>query len=235
LSSGSGNGFSENARIHFHQSFGAGWVVLVDGLNTGNQGSTDGRIFQLQSNGHNQGVGLGVTYGGGGGWYMGECHLSSSYAQSHLNFGGATTGRAGTARVTNNYFDTTNSGPHVTVCRRGLQLIANYFRAASYQAFPVVFTAELNALGCDPAAIIMGNSFDVNNKTYPQAFVSFEGFTAADFANSAGGEYRNNLAHNNQQPMPSKWIAQFVGSDNVAISNTTSPTLELVQGPVLSA
>jgi len=84
------------------------------------------------------------------------------------------------------------------------------------------------------SAVVAGNTFDLNGSTSVQALAQFNGFAAAGAASDAGGEYRSNLAHNHGDPMPASWAGQWIGSDGLAVANTTTPTLDLAAGPVLS-
>lgn len=232
LSSASGNGFSENGRILFCASYAAGTFVYVDGLSSGAGGSTDGRIIGCQLNSHYHGIQFGPVNAGTGGWAIIECHFSATNALNHIYYSNA--GVPWTLRVEGCYFDTV-SGNHILAnTGRGLLVVGNYFRAGS-NTIAINFGSGLNTSGRDPAAVITGNTFDLNKSTTVTAFVRFQGFTAANFATSGGGEYRSNLVHNHGTAMPASWVSQFIGSDNLAISNTTSATLELNAGPVLSA
>jgi hypothetical protein len=54
-------------------------------------------------------------------------------------------------------------------------------------------------------------------------------------ATDGGGQYRSNLVHNHGNPMPANWAGQWIGSDGLAVANSTTATLDLAAGPVLSA
>ena len=233
LSSGTGNMFAVNGRLEFCTSFGAGIFLRADGLSAGypGGGSTDGRVIGCQVNRHNQGVMLGPTYAGAGGWSIAQCHFSSEIADGHLNYGGA--GRPWTLRVEGCYFDVCG-GPHVICGGRGLQLVGNYFRALS-EPVALRFHTALEVDGRDPAAVITSNIFDLNHSKKTQGFARFEGFTAAKFAAHGGGEYSGNVTHNHGSAMPSSWVGQFLGSDGKAIADAKTATLQLTQGPVLTA
>jgi hypothetical protein len=237
LSSGSGNGFSENARVLFCGSYGAGRFVQADGTTATGTGSTDGRVVSCQVNGHNYGVQLGPANAAAGGWAILECHLSSTHGASHINYGSA--GSPWTLRVEACYLDVCAGTP--LICNgRGLIATGNYFLAGKTGSnkLAISFGPGLAAPGVDPAAVVTGNTLDLNaNTTNPsvQALAQFGGFPAADVASSGGGEYRNNLAHNHGHPMPSTWAGQWIGSDALVVPDTTTPTLDLATGPVLSA
>ena len=233
LSSGTGNAFAENGRVLFCSSFGAGTFVLADGLSSAypGGGSTDGRVVSCQVNGHGYGVVLGLHNAGAGGWAIEECHFSSSPGVNHVVYGIA--GNAWTLRLMGCYLDVC-SDTHIDCHGRGLQAVGNYFRAQS-NATAVRFGSGLSVSGRDPAALLMGNTFDLNGSTSTADFARFNGFTAAKFATDGGGEFRGNLVHNHGAAMPSSWIGVLTGSDGVAIASPTSATLDLVQGPVLSA
>jgi hypothetical protein len=234
LSSGSGNGFSENARVLFCGSYGAGRFVQADGTVPGAGGSTDGRVVSCQVNGHNRGIELGPVNAGAGGWAILECHLSSTDSASHIDYGSA--GSPWTLRVEACYLDVCAGTP--LICNgRGLIATGNYFRAGTLgaNALAISFGTGLATAGGDPAAVVTGNTFDLNGSTSVQALAQFNGFTAAEVASSGGGEYRNNLAHNHGHLMPSNWAGQWIGSDGLAVADTTTATLDLAAGPVLSA
>jgi Pectate lyase superfamily protein len=234
LSSGSGNGFSENARVLFCGSYGAGRFVQADGTVAGAGGSTDGRVVSCQVNGHNYGIQLGPSNAGTGGWAILECHLSSTHGASHITYGSA--GSPWTLRVEACYLDVCQGAP--LICNgRGLIASGNYIRAGTTgsNALAICFGAGLTTPGRDPAALVVGNTFDLNGSTSVRALAQFNGLTAADVAARGGGEYRNNLAHNHGAAMPASWAGQWVGSDGLAVANTTTPTLDLAAGPVLSA
>lgn len=127
-------------------------------------------------------------------------------------------------------------GPTVTGLA-GSVLAGNYFRAGTTgsNTLAISFGVGLTTPGRDPAAVVQGNTLDLNGSTSVQALAQFNGFAAADVASSGGGEYRNNLAHNHGAAMPASWVGQWVGSDGLAIPNTTTATLDLAAGPVLSA
>jgi hypothetical protein len=233
LSSGSGNGFSENARVLFCGSYGAGQFVQADGTVAGAGGSTDGRVVSCQANGHRYGIQLGPSNAGTGGWAILECHFSSTNSTSHINYGSA--GSPWTLRVEACYLDVCQGTP--LICNgRGLIAAGNYFRAGTTgsNTLAISFGSGLGAPGRDPAAVIQGNTFDLNGSTSVQAMAQFSGFTAANMASSGGGEYRNNLAHNHGAAMPASWAGQWIGSDGLAVANTTTATLDLATGPVLS-
>lgn len=234
LSSGTANVFAVNGRVQFCSSFGAGVFLLADGLSStyAGGGSTDGRVQGCQINRHNQGVVLGPTYAGAGGWSVAQCHFASEIADSHIDYGRA--GTAWTLRVGGCYFDVCG-GPHVICNGRGLQLTDSYFRGlTTVTVDALVFGPGLPILGRDPAAVVTGNVFDLNGATAARSFARFDAFTAAALAQHGGGEYRGNLAHNHGVPMPSTWVAQFIGSDGKAVAATRTSALELSQGPVLA-
>jgi Pectate lyase superfamily protein len=234
LSSASGNGFSENARVLFCGSYGAGRFVQADGTVAGAGGSTDGRVISCQANGHNYGIQLGPSNAGAGGWAILECHFSSTSSASHVNYGSA--GSPWTLRVEACYFDVCAGTP--LICNgRGLIATGNHFLAgkAGTNTLAISFGPGLTTNGRDPAAVVTGNTFDLNGSTSVRALAQFNGLTAADFAAHGGGEYRNNLAHNHGAAMPASWVGQWTGSDTLAVPNTTTPTLDLGTGPVLSA
>jgi Pectate lyase superfamily protein len=234
LSSGSGNGFSENARVLFCGSYGAGRFVQADGTVAGAGGSTDGRVISCQANGHNYGIQLGPANAGTGGWAILECHLSSTHSASHINYGSA--GSPWTLRVEACYLDVCAGTP--LICNgRGLIATGNYIRAGTTgsNTLAISFGPGLATPGRDPGAVIQGNTFDLNGSTSVQALAQFNGFTSAQVALNGGGEYRNNLAHNHGNPMPASWAGQWIGSDGLAAANTTTATLDLAAGPVLSA
>lgn len=233
LSSGSGNGFSENARILFCQSYAPGNFIFSDGAVAGAGGSTDGRVVSCQVNSHNRGVTIGGIANTGG-WAVLEGHFSSTNALSHVNFAAVSSSNsAWTLRVESCYFDVL-SGTHLISSSRGLQAVGNYFRGGTGTK-AISFGGGLSHTGRDPAAVVIGNTFDLNGSTTVTCFAQMLGFTAANFATNGGGEFRNNLVHNHGAAMPSSWVGQFIGSDSAVISNTTSATLDLSQGPVLSA
>lgn len=131
------------------------------------------------------------------------------------------------------YFDVCDGTP--LVCNgRGLQAIGNYFRMGA-ATLAISFGSGLSTTGRDPAAVVTGSTLDLNGSTTAVALARFGGFTAASMASGGGGEYRGNLAHNHGAAMPGSWAGQFVGSDGAAVATTTSPTLDLTQGPVLAA
>jgi hypothetical protein len=234
LSSGSGNGFSENARVLSCGSYGAGQFVQADGAVAGAGGSTDGRVVSCQVNGHNYGIQLGPANAGTGGWAILECHLSSTYSASHINYGSA--GSPWTLRVEACYLDVCQGTP--LICNgRGLIATGNYFRAGTTgsNTLAISFGAGLTTPGRDPAAVVQGNTFDLNGSPSVQALGQFNGFSAANMATYGGGEYRNNLAHNHGDPMPATWAGQWIGSDALTVANTTTATLDLAAGPVLTA
>ena len=234
LSSGSGNGFAENARVLFCGSYGAGRFVQADGTVAGAGGSTDGRVVSCQANGHNCGIQLGPSNAGTGGWAILECHFSSTHAASHINYGSA--GSPWTLRVEACYLDVCAGTP--LICNgRGLIATGNYFLAGKTgsNTLAISFGPGLATPGRDPAAVVTGNTFDVNGSPSVQALAQFNGLTAAEMAADGGGEYRSNLAHNHGDPMPTSWVGQWIGSDALAVPNTTTPTLDLAAGPVLSA
>ncbi|HET9171315.1 MAG TPA: glycosyl hydrolase family 28-related protein [Actinospica sp.] len=232
-SSGTGNAFSVNGRLLFCGSYGAGTFLLADGLSPAypGGGSTDGRVVCCQVNGHGYGVVLGLDFAGAGGWAVLETHFSSEPGRQHVNYG--TVGNAWTLRIEGCYLDVCGD-VHIECGGRGLQAVGNYFRG---QANPsaIRFGSGLAQAGRDPAAQIVNNTYDLDGNTAAQDFARFEGFTAAGFAADGGGEYRGNLVHNHGAAMPKAWVAQFTGSDAKAVADTTTATLDLVQGPVLSA
>jgi hypothetical protein len=234
LSSGTGNGFAENARVLFCGSYGAGRFVQADGAIAGAGGSTDGRVVSCQANGHNYGIQLGPSNAGTGGWAILECHFSSTHSASHINYGSA--GSPWTLRVEACYLDVCQGTP--LICNgRGLTATGNYFRAGTTgsNTLAISFGTGLTTPGRDPAAVVQGNTFDLNGSTSVQALAQFSGLTAANVASGGGGEYRNNLAHNHGAAMPASWVGQWIGSDGLVVANTTTPTLDLAAGPVLSA
>lgn len=233
LSSGTANVFSVSGRVLFCSSYGAGTFVLADGLSTAypGGGSTDGRIMGCQVNGHAHGVELGPSLAGAGGWVVMECHFSSAEGYSHVNYGYA--GTPWTLRIEGCYFDLCRD-VHVDCHGHGLQAIGNYFRALT-NTTAIAFGSGLNTSGSAPAAVLTGNVFDLNGSTTVASFARFEGFSAADFASHGGGQYSGNLVHNHGAKMPRSWIGQFVGSNRAAIANSSTASLDLAQGPVLSA
>jgi hypothetical protein len=233
LSSGSGNGFSENARVLFCGSYGAGQFLQADGTVAGAGGSTDGRVVSCQANGHNYGVQLGPSYAGTGGWAILECHFSSTDSASHISYGSA--GSPWTLRVEACYLDVCQGTP--LICDgRGLIATGNYIRAGrtGSNTLAISFGAGLTAQGSDPAAVITGNTLDLNGSGSVRALAQFNGFTATDLATNGGGEYRNNLVHNHGAAMPASWTGQWIGSDGQPVTDTTTATLDLAAGPVLS-
>jgi hypothetical protein len=233
LSSASGNGFSENCRVLFGASYGAGTFIYTDGLSSGAGGSTDGRTIGCQLNSHYHGMQFGPTYAGTGGWAVLECHFSSSNALNHIYYGN--TGTPWTLRIESSYFDVVGTYHILANVGRGLQLVGNYFRNET-NVVAINFASTLSTTGRDPAALIVGNTFDLNKATGTTlGFVRFQGFTAANFATNGGGEYRSNMVHNHGSAMPSSWVGQFIGSDSAAIAATTTATLELAPGATLSA
>jgi hypothetical protein len=234
LSSASGNGFAENARVLFCGSYGAGRFLQADGTVAGAGGSTDGRVVSCQVNGHNYGIQLGPSNAGTGGWAILECHLSSTDAASHIDYGSA--GSPWTLRVEACYLDVCQGTP--VICNgRGLTATGNYFKAGRTgpNTLAISFGAGLTTHGRDPAAVVQGNTFDLNASTSVQALAQFRGFTAAELASFGGGEYRNNLVHNHGTAMPGSWAGQWIGSDGLMVPDTTTATLDLAAGPVLSA
>lgn len=235
-SSGTDNVFSVNGRLLFCNSFGAGMFVLADGLSDKlpGGGSTDGRVVGCQVNRHNRGVVLGPAHAGAGGWSISQCHFASEIAGSHVFYGGPRVGAPWTLRVEGCYFDVCG-GSHVICNGRGLQLNSSYFRGLTTETVQaVLFDASLSTLGSDPAAVLNGNVFDLNGATAVQGFARFNGFTAAAFVTSGGGEFRGNLVHNHGAAIPKSWIGQFVGSNNKPIADTRTATLDLAQGAVLA-
>jgi hypothetical protein len=234
LSSGSGNGFSENARVLFCGSYGAGRFVLADGTVAGAGGSTDGRVVSCQVNGHKYGIQLGPSEAGTGGWAILECHFSSTHSASHIDYGSA--GSPWTLRVEACYLDVCQGTP--LICNgRGLIATGNYVRAGTSgsNTLAISFGPGLATPGGDPAAVVTGNTLDLNGSASVRALAQFGGLTAAEVAAHGGGEYRNNLAHNHGAAMPASWAGQWIGSDGLAVANTTTSTLDLAAGPVLSA
>lgn len=232
-SSGTGNGFSVNGRVLFCNSYGAGTFLLADGLSStyAGGGSTDGRAVCCQINGHGYGVVLGRDYAGAGGWAVLETHFSSEPGKCHIAYGAA--GNAWTVRVEGCYLDVCGD-VHIACGSRGLQAVGNYFRGQANES-AIRFAAGLKHHHRDPAGQIVGNTYDLDGNTAAVDFARFAGFTAAEFAKYGGGEYSGNLVHNHGAAMPSTWKGQFTGSDSKAIANTTTATLGLAQGPVLSA
>ena len=231
-SSGTGNAFSVNGRVLFCNSYGAGTFVLADGLSEAfaGGGSTDGRTVCCQVNGHGFGVVLGRDYAGAGGWAVLETHFSSEPGNRHIDYG--STGNSWTLRVEGCYLDVCGD-VHIACGGRGLQAVGNYFRGQANET-AIRFGVELHHEGRDPAALLVGNTYDLDGNTAAVSFVHFDGFTAAKFAEHGGGEYRSNLAHNHGAAMPSAWVGQFTGSDAEKIADTKSATLDLTEGPVLS-
>lgn len=231
-SSGTDNSFSVNGRMLFCSSYGAGTFLLADGLSAAfpGGGSTDGRVVCCQINGHGYGVVLGRDYAGAGGWAVLETHFSSEPGKRHIEYG--TVGNAWTLRVEGCYLDVCGDS-HIYCSSRGLQAVGNYFRGLANEA-AIFFPASLAQAGRDPAAQIVGNTYDLDGNTAAIGFARFDGFTAADFAASGGGEYSGNLVHNHGAAMPKSWKGQFVGSDAKPIASTTSVTLTLAPGPVLA-
>ncbi|MDH6108461.1 hypothetical protein P3T36_003895 [Kitasatospora sp. MAP12-15] len=233
LSSGTANTFAVSGRVLYCSSYGAGTFVLADGLSTAypGGGSTDGQITGCQVNGHNHGVELGPTLAGAGGWVIMDCHFSSAEGASHVNYGLA--GTPWTLRIEGCYFDLCRVVP-VDCHGHGIQVVGNYFRALS-NTTAVYFGSGLATFGRDPAAVLTGNVLDLNGSTTVASFAHFDGFTAAEFAAHGGGQFTGNLVHNHGAAMPKSWIGPYEGSDKVAITNSTTATLELTQGPVLNA
>ena len=233
LSSGSGNGFSENFQWLNHRSFGDGKLLVADGISSGNGGTTDGKISGLQANSFYRGLEFGPVNAGTGGFSITDAHFSSSIALHHINYGSA--GTPWTLRVTGSYFDTcSSSGPHILCNGRGLQCVNNYFRAG-LNTLAIKFGSGLTTHGRDPAATIVGNDFDLNGSTTVTCFAQFADFTALNVAADAGGIYTNNVAHNHGSAMPGSWLAQFIGSDSAAVAATSTGSLTLTQGSVLTA
>jgi Pectate lyase superfamily protein len=233
LSSGSGNGFAENARVLYCGSYGAGRFLKADGTVPKAGGSTDGRVVSCQVNGHSYGIQLGPSQAGAGGWAILECHFSSTDGTSHIDYGSA--GMPWTLRVEACYLDVCQGTP--LICNgRGLIATGNYVRAGTTgsNTLAISFGAGLATRGRDPAAVVQANTFDLNASTSVQALAQFNGFTAADFALIGGGEYRSNVVHNHGAVMPASWAGQWIGSDGLAVANTTTSTLDLAAGPVLS-
>ena len=231
-SSGTGNAFSVNGRVLFCNSYGAGTFVLADGLSEAfaGGGSTDGRAVCCQVNGHGFGVVLGRDFAGAGGWAVLETHFSSEPGNRHIDYG--STGNSWTLRVEGCYLDVCGD-VHIACGGRGLQAVGNYFRGQANET-AIRFGAELHHEGRDPAALLVGNTYDLNGNTAALSFVHFDGFTAAKFVERGGGEYHGNLAHNHGAAMPSTWVGQFTGSNAEKIADTRSATLDLAEGPVLS-
>ncbi|HEV2639487.1 MAG TPA: glycosyl hydrolase family 28-related protein [Actinocrinis sp.] len=237
LSSGTGNAFCVNGRLLFCCSYGAGNFLLADGQSAAlpGGGSTDGRIIGCQVNGHNRGAVFGPQHAGAGGWGVSQCHFSSAEGQCHISYGPA--GNPWTLRVEGCYLDLC-AGPAVHCQGRGLQAVGNYIRSLANTS-AIDFDAALAVAGRDPAAVLVGNTLDLNGSTAAVCFAAFDGFTAADFAANGGGEFRGNLVHNHGAAMPASWVAPYVGSDAVAINVTaidaaSSARLDLTQRPVLS-
>jgi hypothetical protein len=238
LSSGTGNAFSVNGRLLFCCSYGAGNFLVADGLSAAlpGGGSTDGRVVGCQVNGHNRGAVFGPQHAGTGGWGVSQCHFSSAEGQSHISYGPA--GNPWTLRLEDCYLDLC-AGPAVDCQGRGLQAVGNYIRSLANPS-AIEFDAALSVAGRDPAAVLVGNTFDLNGSTTAVCFAVFDGFTAADFAAHGGGEFRGNLVHNHGNAMPATWVAPYIGSDSVAVDVTaigtaSSARLDLVQKPVLSS
>ncbi|HTJ70553.1 MAG TPA: glycosyl hydrolase family 28-related protein [Actinospica sp.] len=230
-SSGTG-AFSVNGRVLFCNSYGAGTFLLADGLSAEypGGGSTDGRAVCCQVNGHGYGVVLGRDFAGAGGWAVLETHFSSEPGKRHIDYG--PTGNAWTLRVESCYLDVCGD-VHIGCGSRGLQAIGNYFRGQANES-AISFGAGLAHTRRDPAAQIVGNTYDLDGNTAAVDFARFAGFTAAEFAERGGGAYTGNLVHNHGAAMPATWKAQFTGSDAVAVPNTTTATLTLAEGPVLA-
>jgi hypothetical protein len=233
LSSGTDNFFSVNGRVQSCSSFGAGTFVVADGLSPTypGGGSTDGRITDCQLNGHNMGISLGPVNAGAGGWFITDCHFSSPFGAGHVDYGQV--GNPWTLRIANTYFDVCDGIP-LSCGGRGLQAIGNYFRALKNKV-AIEFTGRLATVGRDPGALILGNALDLDSSTTLTTFAKIAGFTAAGFTTGGGGEFRNNMVHNHGAAMPAAWIGQYIGSDGVAIANTSTNTLDLAQGPILAA
>lgn len=233
LSSGTGGGFSENARVYFCSSYGAGKFLNADGLSGAfpGGGSTDGRVIGCQSNSHNRGIQLGTGNAGTGGWAIIEAHMSSTPALNHVNYGGV--GTPWTLRVVGCYFDV-STGTSIICSGRGLQVSGSYFRCGT-NTLAISFGSGLSHNGRDAAGVVVGNEFDLNGSTTAVAFAKFGGFTAANVAANGGGTYRSNTCHNHGAAMPGSWVAPFIGSDSLAVAATSTATLELSQGSVLSS
>ncbi|HWG24743.1 glycosyl hydrolase family 28-related protein [Actinospica sp.] len=231
-SSGTGNAFSVNGRVLFCNSYGAGTFLLADGLSTAypGGGSTDGRAVCCQINGHGYGVVLGRDYAGAGGWAVLETHFSSEPGNRHIDYGA--TGNAWTLRVEGCYLDVCGD-VHIACNSRGLQAVGNYFRGHANES-AIHFGAGLSHAHRDPAAQLVGNTYDLDGNVAAVDFARFEGFTSAEFATRGGGEYSGNLVHNHGTAMPASWKGQFTGSDGAAIPTTTTAALSLTQGPVLA-
>jgi hypothetical protein len=207
-------------------------VLLADGLSTAypGGGSTDGRAVCCQINGHGSGVVLGRDYAGAGGWAVLETHFSSEPGNRHIDYGA--TGNAWTLRVEGCYLDVCGD-VHIACNSHGLQAVGNYFRGQA-NASAIYFGAGLSHHYRDPAAQVVGNTYDLDGNVAAVDFARFDGFTAAQFAAHGGGEFSGNLVHNHGTAMPASWKGQFTGSDGVAIPTTTTATLSLTQGPVLA-
>jgi Pectate lyase superfamily protein len=231
-SSGTGNAFSVNGRVLFCSSYGAGTFLLADGLSAAypGGGSTDGRAVCCQVNGHGYGVVLGREYAGAGGWAVLETHFSSEPGKRHIDYGA--TGNAWTLRVEGCYLDVCGD-VHIACASRGLQAVGNYFRGQANES-AITFGTGLSLHYRDPAAQIVGNTYDLDGNTAAVGFVRFDGFTAAEFTKHGGGEYSGNLVHNHGAAMPTSWRGQFTGSDGAAIASTTTAALALTEGPVLA-
>ncbi len=233
LSSGTDNFFSVNAQIQSCCSYGAGTFVLADGLSAkfSGGGSTDGRITNCQVNGHNMAVSLGPSLAGAGGWFVTDCHFSSPFGAGHVDYGRV--GNPWTLRVANSYFDVCDGVP-LACGGRGLQLVGNYFRALK-NTTAIEFTGRMTTAGRDPGALLAGNVLDLDGSATLVTFARFLGFTAAAFATSGGGVFQGNLIHNHGGPMPTSWVGQYTGSDGIAISDASTSTLTLTNGPQLAA
>ena len=197
--------------------------MKADGTIAGAGGSTDGRVVSCQANGHGYGIQLGPSNAGTGGWAILECHFSSTDSASHIDYGSA--GSPWTLRVEACYLDVCQGTP--LICNgRGLIAGGNYFRAGTtgLNALAISFGTGLSTHGRDPAAVVQGNTFDLNRSTSVQALAQFNGLTAANLAAHGGGEYRNNLVHNHGAAMPGSWVGQWIRSDGLAVANTTTAT-----------
>lgn len=235
LSSGSGNGFAESCLVSHHRSYGVGNFMNVDGLASGDSGSTDGRVLSTQVNNHQTGINLGTVHANAGGWILQDVHMSSSIGTYHLSFGPG--GTPWTCRVIGCYFDLINSVAHILCNARGLNVIGSYFRMGQTANTVCIKTAGsgLSVQGRDPACVIEGNVVDLNGSTTATAFLLFQGWSAANAAAHGGGVYYNNLVDNHGAAMPASWIGTYIGNDSTAVANTASATMTLTQGPVLSA
>jgi len=234
LSSGSGNGFSENCRILNCSSYGVGSYLITDGTTAGAGGSTDGRMVSCQINSHTNGIQFGPTNASTGGWSMVDVHMSSPFSNWHVTYGLA--GAPWTLRIVGCYFDVCGAAASIICNGRGLNVVGSYFRlGSSPHKIGIQFSSTMATTGRDPGAVISGNVMDLNNSTVATCFVKILGMTAANVVLNGGGMFANNMVDNHGHAMPGSWVGQVIGSDSTAVVATSGATLTLVQGPVLSA